>query len=165
MDVQSSQYSGIACLIRLRPSALCLIASISPLRCAKTQECTIKRERIFSAASNGLRLLPHGVMLFHTRSARSVPCGNGRWLIHKKDPVFDVVALRNPAKGALAIESPISLVFLVTTKRPWGRTFIAFAISPNERIGFHEGAAGYPYDSSRGKAAQRGTSGNIEHLL
>jgi hypothetical protein len=29
---------------------------------------------------------------------------------------------------------------------------------------FHEGAAGYPYDASRGKAAQRGTSGNRERL-
>jgi predicted transposase YdaD len=29
---------------------------------------------------------------------------------------------------------------------------------------FHEGAAGYPYLSSRSKAARRGTSGKLEHL-
>ena len=34
-----------------------------------------------------------------------------------------------------------------------------------EEKAFHERAAGYPYDSSRGKAAHTGTSQTLEHML
>jgi hypothetical protein len=35
----------------------------------------------------------------------------------------------------------------------------------NEEVTIHEGAAGYPYDSSRGKAALAETSQEVEQLL
>ena len=105
------------------------------------QECTIEHKCVFPAESDGLCPLPQGVTLLHTGGTGPVPCGDGSWLVCKKDTVFDVIAFRNPAQGALAIEPPVSLVPLVTAQCSWSRAFLAFAIGSDENIGFHRGAS------------------------
>src|SRR5437764_12637430 len=52
-----------------------------------------------------------------------------------------VIAFRNPAQGALAIEPPVSLIPFVTAQCSWSRAFIAFAIGSDEDIGFHNSAS------------------------
>src|SRR5436309_12926937 len=52
-----------------------------------------------------------------------------------------VIAFRNPAQGALAIEPPVSLIPFVTAQCSWSRAFIAFAIGSDEDVGFHRSAS------------------------
>lgn len=59
--------------MRLKPFVFWVVASISSSLCAETQGCSIERKRVFPAASDGLRLLPHGVTLFHARPPGSAP--------------------------------------------------------------------------------------------
>ncbi len=97
----------------------------------------IEHKRVFPTSCVCPCLLPDNIALFHTCSTGPVPCRNGCWLVRKEDTLFDVVALRYPEQGTGAIEPTIALVPLVAAQRPWHPAFIAFAIWPDEYIGFH----------------------------